>query len=170
MSTPPTYTAFLHDRRIAAGALPEVLAQVTARDARTALVFEDATGDLVKLSTPAEIAAALAGPAPPAAQPNDLTVRLLPRHIAWLQAQPGGPAAAIRRLVDAARQDGAGQPRQARDAAYRFLSQMAGDRPGFEAATRALYAGDGAAFDAACADWPADLRVYGRQLAVNGLA
>jgi len=165
-------TAFLKDRRLAVGTLAEVVAALAADPAgRAAQVFEDATGDLVKLGRPAEVARALAPPSPPApVQPLAARFDLLPRHVVWLEAQPGGPSAAVRRLVEAARRDGTGRPRQARDAAYRFLSMMAGDRPGFEDACRALYAGDATRFAAATADWPADIAAYARALAGEGLA
>jgi hypothetical protein len=66
----------------------------------------------------------------------------------------------LRKLVEAARRESEGPDRRraARDAAYRFASVMAGDRPGFEAMSRALFAGDAAGFAARIADWPADIR------------
>ena len=170
MTPPKTYTAFVGDRRLAAGALADVLAAVQAQPARTALVFADDSGELVKLNTPAEIATALAEAPTPPTVPQMIEARLLPRHVAWLQAQPGGPSAAIRRLVDAARQAGTGRSRQAQEAAYRFISMVAGDHEGFEAASRALFAGDRALFDAAMASWPADLRRYSLDLAGDGVA
>lgn len=163
-------TAFLKDRRLAAGTLAEVVAVLAADPAgRAAQVFEDATGDLVKLGRPAEVALALAAPVA-SVRPIAARFDLLPRHVAWLEAQPGGTSTAVRRLIEAARRDGTGRPRRARDAAYRFLSMMAGDREGFEDACRALYAGDAARFEAATADWPADVAAYARTLAGEGLA
>src|SRR6186713_495905 len=69
-------------------------------------------------------------------------VTLLPRHWDWLATQPGGASAAVRRLVDSARQAGTDKDRvrAAKESAYRFMSAMAGDMPGFEEATRALFA------------------------------
>ena len=86
-------------------------------------------------------------------------VTLLPRHWDWLATQPGGASASLRRLVEAARKaDGDGGDRRARvDATYRFASVMAGDRPGFEEAMRALYAGDRAAFEQLASAWPKDI-------------
>lgn len=171
MSLSPTYTAFAGNRRLTGGPLIEVIDALAAGpDTRRALVFDDRSGDLVKLGRPSEIEQALAPPAPMSAAPVTLSVGLLPRHVAWLEAQPGGPSAAIRRLVEAARRDGTGRVRQARDAAYRFLSMMAGDLPGFEEACRALYAGDADRFEGAAVDWPRDVRAYGRRLAGEGLA
>ena len=156
MSQPKTFTAFQGARALVAGAgLAEVLAALEAAGDPTALLFDDATGDLVRPGAP-----------PPAAAPAvaSLELRLLPRHLEWLQAQPGGASAAVRRLVDAARRSGEGAQRQAADAAYRFISMVAGDFPGFEAATRALFAGDAAGFAAATADWPSDLATYAGRL------
>ncbi len=70
-------------------------------------------------------------------------VTLLPRPLGLLAAPPGGasvacagwwrrPAAPTRRASRHGRQE----------IAYRFMSAMAGDLPGFEEASRALFAGD----------------------------
>lgn len=164
-----TYTAFLNDRRIASGPLTVVLGALAEQaEGRRAQVFDDATGELVKLGRPEEVARA--GEAAPTPLPSDLRVALLPRHVAWLQAQPGGPSAAVRRLIDAARREGLGRDRQARDAAYRFVSMVAGDRAGFEEACRALYAGDLDRFQSAAETWPGDLSRYAARLAGDGWA
>ena len=75
-------------------------------------------------------------------------ITLLPRHWDWLAQQPGGASVAIRKLVEEARRTGEDEDRlrQAREAAYRFMSVMAGNRPHYEDAIRALFAGDPAAF------------------------
>lgn len=162
-------TAFLKDRRVAHGPLAEValrLAEIPG--GRSAQVFDDADGDLIKLGRPEEVARALAPATVPTA-PEVEAISLLPRHLAWLDAQPGGASATLRRLVEAARRDGTGRDRQARDAAYRFLSMTAGDRPGFEAACRALYAGDGERLRGAIEGWPADTVDYLMRLAEAGL-
>ncbi|MBB4636917.1 DUF2239 family protein [Longimicrobium terrae] len=94
-------------------------------------------------------------------------VTLLPRHWEWLATQPGGASVAIRKLVEEARRTSAAadQRRAARDAAYRFLSAMGGDLPGFEEAARALFADDAARFASLIAAWPADVRDYVQNLA-----
>jgi uncharacterized protein len=93
-------------------------------------------------------------------------VTLLPRHWEWLNAQPGGASVALRRLVEEARRAGAGRERTraAREAAYRFTHAVAGDLPGFEEATRALFAGDRARFGDAAAGWPSDVREHATAL------
>lgn len=94
-------------------------------------------------------------------------VTLLPRHWDWLAKQPGGASAAVRRLVDAARQTHAASDRrrEAQEAAYRFMSAMAGNETGFEEATRALFAGDEPRFTSLTAEWPRDIRDHARVLA-----
>jgi len=96
-------------------------------------------------------------------------VTLLPRHWDWLASQPGGASAAVRRLVDAARQMNAGadRTRQARETAYRFMSAMAGNAADFEEATRALFAGDMARFTEMTERWPSDVRDHARRLAAR---
>jgi uncharacterized protein len=94
-------------------------------------------------------------------------VTLLPRHWDWLATQSGGASAAVRRLVDAARQSNAEKDRlrTAKESAYRFISAMAGNERGFEEATRALFAGDEARFVAMSDSWPHDVREHARALA-----
>lgn len=94
-------------------------------------------------------------------------VTLLPRHWDWLATQPGGASAAVRRLVDAARQSSVDKDRirTAKESAYRFISAMAGNEQGFEEATRALFAGDETRFTAMSDSWPRDVREHARALA-----
>ncbi|WP_260924017.1 DUF2239 family protein [Novosphingobium sp. 9] len=91
-------------------------------------------------------------------------VTLLPRHWEWLAAQPGGASVTLRKLVEAARREGR-SPAECRDAACRFLTVMAGDRPGYEEAVRALYAGDRENFDALSMLWPRAVADHARLLA-----
>ena len=88
----------------------------------------------------------------------------------WLAAQPGGASVALRKLVENALREAEGpdRVRASREAAYRFMTAMAGDQPGYEEATRMLFAGDWVAFDAAIEAWPADVRDYARRLAEGG--
>ncbi|WP_044559635.1 DUF2239 family protein [Azospirillum sp. B4] len=179
-------TAFAGTRHLATGTLVEAaLAAKAAQDAgddSLIFIFNDATGRAVDvdLRGPAEAVRGRLAPAFPA----DLTpapprpgrpklgvvareVTLLPRHWEWLNTQPGGASVALRKLVDAARHanEGADRVRQAQEAAYRFMSTMAGDRPGFEEAARALFAGDAALFQQHSQDWPADVRSHAERLA-----
>lgn len=94
-------------------------------------------------------------------------VTLLPRHWEWLGQQRGGASVALRRLVDEARHASAdtGRVRAAQEAAHRFMTVMAGDRPDYEEAARALFAGDSAKFVRCTAAWPTDIRDHARRLA-----
>ena len=62
----------------------------------------------------------------------------------------------LRRLIDEARKAApdAGCQAAARDAAYRAMSTLAGDRSGFEEASRCLFAGDLEGLEAHAASWP----------------
>ncbi|WP_091978878.1 DUF2239 family protein [Methylobacterium sp. 13MFTsu3.1M2] len=94
-------------------------------------------------------------------------VTLLPRQWEWLASQPGGASQALRRLVDEARRADGRQTlmKAAREAAYRFLSALAGDLPGFEEVIRALFAGDANGFAERMTAWPPDIRDHALKLA-----
>ena len=94
-------------------------------------------------------------------------VTLLPRHWDWLNVQPGGASVALRKLVDEARKTRGDRDRvrAAQEAAYRFMSAIAGNLPGFEEATRALFAYDRRSFTHLVANWPEDVRSYAVRLA-----
>lgn len=89
-------------------------------------------------------------------------VTLLPRHWDWLAAQQGGASQVLRRLIDEARQRDGGkvEEKAAQERAYRFMSEVAGDFPRFEAASRALFAADRAGLDRETGGWPGDIRAY----------
>ena len=83
-------------------------------------------------------------------------VTLLPRHWDWLAAQPGGASVALRKLVEQARRDNEvrDRKRERQEAAYLFMCSLAGNLPGFEEATRALYADDRKRYAEQVASWP----------------
>lgn len=180
------YTAFRGSTVLQRGALlPVALAVKAALEADPAasvLVFEDAGGRVIDLDLRGDaqaIAARLPASPGPAAAPRgrgrpklgvvSREVTLLPRHWEWLNAQRGGASQALRRLVDEARRADGGRTRSrlAQEAAYRFMSAIAGDLPGFEEASRALFAGDSAQLSARIAHWPADIAAYLRELAAG---
>lgn len=179
--TTSTWTLFAGHRRLASGAPAEVAraaaqAEAAGGDDGPVLAFDDRSGRVVDLDlrgSPAEIAARYAPP-PQQQRPRGRPklgvvareVTLLPRHWDWLAAQPGGASVALRKLVEAASRDGDGRgERKARqEAAYRFMSAMAGDLPGYEDAIRALFADDPAGFDAQASGWPKDVADHARQL------
>jgi hypothetical protein len=74
---------------------------------------------------------------------------------------------ALRKLVEQARRDNESRDRrrQRQEAAYRYMSSMAGNLPGFEEATRALYAEDRERYARHVAGWPQDVRRYAMALA-----
>ncbi|CUH63325.1 hypothetical protein TG4357_00605 [Thalassovita gelatinovora] len=176
MDTRNTHTAFAGMTRIAAGPLTEVALVVKHADPTTAqpLVFDDHCGRVVDLDlrgTDAEVIARyqpVADPVParkrgrPKLGVVAREVTLLPRHWDWLSRQPGGASRALRRLVDDARRADAGttDTRQAQEAAYRFMSALAGNLPGFEEASRALFSDNLPAFEARIANWPKDVKTY----------
>lgn len=99
-------------------------------------------------------------------------VTLLPRHWTWLNEQPGGASAALRRLVEEARRGSSGKDksRALREYAYQFISTIAGDLPGFEEASRALFAGNAEGFAEHIAHWPPDVRAQAQRMAARSFA
>ncbi|TAI59548.1 DUF2239 family protein, partial [Bradyrhizobium sp. Leo170] len=79
---------------------------------------------------------------------------------------------ALRKLVDEARRSSGDRDRQraARDAAYHFMSAMAGNLPKFEEASRALFADDRRRFVGEIAEWPPDIRDHVVKLAYSDRA
>lgn len=166
--------------RLATGALAAVARAVkTTLDtdpSATILIFDNATSQQVELDlrgSMEEVLARLASPPAPPATPGRpklgvvaREVTLLPRHWEWLATQPGGASVALRRLVEEARKASAWEDarRQQHEVAYRFLSAIAGNLPGFEEATRALFADNRDAFLTHTAAWPVDIREHALML------
>lgn len=181
-------TAFEGYRRIASGSLPDVA--VKAKEAMDSgplapvLVFNDTTGEFIEVDyrgtvedvrnrlAPAESAslddspeAEADGPRGPGRPKLGVVaheVTLLPRHWDWLYSQPGGASVALRKLVEQARKDNEAKDRfrVAQEAAYRFMSALAGNLPNYEEALRAFYAGNRERFEDMITTWPVDVRDY----------
>jgi len=182
-------TAFAGSRRIASGDLAEVALKakevIDSGERAPVLIFDDLTSEQVEVDTRGSAKDVLArleksaandeskdvvarsGEAPGPGRPKlgvvGREVTLLPRHWEWLNDQPGGASVTLRKLVEAARRANAGQDRvrAARDATYRFMVVMAGNLPGFEEATRVLFARKQDRFDQfekLVIDWPRDIR------------
>lgn len=173
---------FSSHRLIARGPLAEVLADIrTAAEADAGLlVFDAASGRVVDLDLRGTLDEATArltpapgaekrGPGRPKLGVTAREVTLLPRHWDWLSAQPGGASVALRKLVEGALREAEGpdRARKAKEAAYRFMTAMAGDLPDYEEATRMLFAGDWTAFDAATEAWPEGVRETARGMAAG---
>jgi len=163
-----TYTVFANDIWIASGPRDHVVQTLRAMGelprASDLLVFDDTTGAQVDLDLREGTAEPARGPGRPRLGVTAREITLLPRHWDWLGAQRGGASSTLRRLVDAAMK-GDTAPGAGRDAAYRFLSAIAGNRAGFEEAIRALYADDRERFEALTADWPVAIRDHAIGLA-----
>jgi uncharacterized protein len=99
-------------------------------------------------------------------------ITLLPRHWEWLAQQSGGASVALRRLVDEARRTNKDKDRirTAQEAAYRFMAAIAGNKPQYDEAARALFAGDGVKFEALIRTWPKDVRDHICRLAEAAFA
>src|SRR5580704_2962703 len=177
------FTAFIGTRRLASGSLDQVaLPAKKAVDRGTrqpVLIYNDHTGraiDIDARGSDAEILARLSQPPPPSlprgrGRPKlgvvAREITLLPRHWQWLGSQPGGASVAIRKLVEAARRANqeVDQRRQRQEAAYHFMSAMAGNLPNFEEASRALFAGDRERLSELVGSWPTDVRDHAVKLA-----
>ncbi|WP_411886699.1 DUF2239 family protein [Polaromonas sp. YR568] len=190
MPSPETsarFVAFAGFRQIAAGdrtLVINTLRKLPSTEDSLIRVFNDATGERIDLDlrpeadvapSPAPAAETTQTPEVSATRPVGRPklgvvareVTLLPRHWEWLASQPGGASVTLRRLVDESRKAGEGRVsvRAARENAYRFMSEMAGDFAGFEEASRALFAGDRPKFEGLVAPWPEDVRLQLAKLA-----
>src|SRR5882757_7172783 len=174
------FTAFEGQRRLISGSLADValaVKKVPSESASPILIFDDSTGRAIDLDlrgTESEILQRLpqasGSPGRPKLGVVAREVTLLPRHWEWLGAQPGGASVALRKLVEQARRTNGDKDRSraARDAAYHFMSAMAGNLPNFEEASRALFADDRRQFAALIAAWPGDIRDHIVRLAFSG--
>ncbi|WP_129672557.1 DUF2239 family protein [Candidatus Chloroploca sp. Khr17] len=190
-------TAFAGHRSIGSGDLLMVAKKVKEDISRDELVpvliFDDLTGELIevdfrgstedvikRLTRPTAKGASISppshtgeiahrGPGRPKLGVVSREVTLLPRHWDWLHSQPGGASVALRKLVEEARHVNSNRDkvRRSQEVAYKFMSAMAGDLPGFEDATRALFAGDHEQFTRLIASWPVDIRAYVQKLSAS---
>lgn len=176
-----SYVAFVGPRRVASGGMNDILPGLKERFEKDAtelvLLFEVETGRQLDVDLRGSldevleryVPAAAKGPGRPKLGVTSREVSLLPRHWDWLEEQPSGASAALRRLVEAAikHEPGKERARRIRAALSRFLSAMAGDRPHYEDACRALFAGEIAQFTELVERWPKDIREHAVQQAQN---
>lgn len=179
-----TYTAFRGNRLIVSGDLRTMLLATKAcldqGESAPVLIFDDRTGRQIDfdfrgapadvlarlashpLFAPGDMGAPRAGPGRPRLGVVSREVSLLPRHWEWLEQQPQGISGALRRLVEEARKREPDRERAriAREAAGKFMWAMAGNLPGFEEASRALFARNTERFEELIRDWPEDIRAH----------
>ncbi len=181
-------TAFEGSRALASGELAQVAGRVKEMfdlgEALSVLIFDDLTSELIEVDfrgtledvqNRMERAAAMEepalhrGPGRPKLGVVPREVTLLPRHWEWLNSQPGGASVALRKLVEEARRVNSDIDllRSSQRALYRFIFAMAGDLPGFEEASRALFAGEPERFNQHVASWPVDIRTHAQKLSAN---
>src|ERR1700691_1953108 len=195
-SSPVCCLAFAGTRLIASGDLRPVvfkaLAPTISDKLEPVLIFDDFTSEVIEIDlrgTPEDLLTRIGeietgrppseepilpevgarGPGRPRLGVVAREVTLLPRHWDWLASQPGGASAALRRLVETARRTNQGRDRlrRAREAAYRFISAIAGNEPGFEQAARALLAGNQDRFEELVGPWPVDVGNHAKKLAAR---
>jgi len=172
-----THIAFLEARCIVRGDAHSVLRHLKERfdegRAEGILIFEmesgrqlewDLRGELQEVLVRA-IPALQRGPGRPRLGVKSREVTLLPRHWEWLEQQPAGISAALRRLVEQAlkNQPGHERGRRIRGALSNFLFALAGNRPNYEEACRALFADDVQRFKDLIKRWPKDIRQYAEE-------
>ncbi|OGB27589.1 MAG: hypothetical protein A3I66_06870 [Burkholderiales bacterium RIFCSPLOWO2_02_FULL_57_36] len=190
-------TAFAGGKYLASGNLSQVASKakelLDADPHATLLIFDNATSHTVevdfrgtvddvlkRLSRTAGKGASSAtasdaephvprGPGRPKLGVVSREVTLLPRHWDWLSAQPGGASVVLRKLVEEAKRTNHGkdQARRSQETCFRFMSVMAGNRPHFEEATRALFAGNRERFSELIEGWPIDVRNHAKKLAAD---
>ncbi|MCP3145058.1 DUF2239 family protein [Pyxidicoccus xibeiensis] len=183
------YTAFAGPRCIASGGLEDVAlkakAWVDGGETVPVVIYEDATGysvhpdlrgsreDVLRGLAERRARTATAGEEPRRSGPGrpklgvvSREVSLLPRHWEWLNAQPSGASAALRRLVEEAQRNDKGRERARRsqEAASTFMHAVAGDLPGLEEASRAFYAKNPERFAQLIEQWPDDIRNHVHRL------
>lgn len=175
--------AFAGSERIAQGPVHEVAALVKrhmdANPESTLLVFDETSSASVELDLRGSLDDVLSrlgpteandkeksGPGRPKLGVISREIGLLPRHWEWLATQPGGASVTLRKLVEEARKQNSSQDRMrsSQNAAYKFMSAMAGNLPHFEEATRAFFAKNKALFETLTAAWPKDVREHALNL------
>lgn len=180
-----TYTSFAGEKLLVSGSLAEMLARtkqhLDEHEEANVLIFEDRTGKQIDFDFRGTVTDVLAraipekktaGPGRPKLGVVCREISLLPRHWEWLEEQPGGASAALRRLVDEARkhEPEVQRARKARESASKFMWAMAGNRPGFEEASRALFANHRESFQSLIREWPADIRAHLERLTTDAFS
>jgi hypothetical protein len=195
-NSPISCSAFAGTLLIASGDLRDVAQKALAANIKynllPILIFDDATSEVIEIDlceTPEKLSSGIGeieaarpqnsdpilpeagarGPGRPKLGVVAHEVTLLPRHWEWLASQPGGASVTLRKLVESARRTNKDKDRLrlAQEAAYRFMSTMAGNEPGFEEAARALFAGNQERFAEHVRPWPIDVGAHAKKLAAR---
>lgn len=165
----------IFERGPLADAWPGITETMKAGYGHAIIVFDAVSGQVVDIDPTRPPEGAAPADAAPRKKPRgrprlgvvSREVTLLPQHWDWLGEQHGGASAALRRLINQARRaqlrgrSGA----DAKNAAYRFMTAIAGDLEGYEDALRALFADDRKQFKDRIRSWPEDIRTEADRLA-----
>jgi hypothetical protein len=160
-------------------ALPDIRSFISTDSEASLLIFNAQTSTLVEIdwNQPDDLIerslAYQAGEAPvqqrkgrgrPKLGVQSREVSLLPRHWEWLNRQPGGASAALRRMIDTARKSPVVQLEEASLSVDRFMQTLAGDFPRYEEALRQFYRHQYGSMFTEMADWPEDVQRHIRSL------
>jgi hypothetical protein len=175
------YAAFQDCRLLACGSYASVLAAVLAAKhvplSEAVVMLEPGCRSVVETDCPPGAEALPPHPAGPAeavsrrGRPKlgvvSHEVTLLPRHWEWLEKNPAGASAKLREIVEVAMRASRGKERrmEAFENLERFMNAVAGNLPGAEEVTRAVYAGRLGDLEHLMSGWPADVRRYLLELA-----
>lgn len=178
------WIAFLGQQSLACASPQEVVQALMQHGeaAQMALVFDAITSAPIEVDLRGDLAQVLARLPRPSAQPmteQDVApttnegrsvgrpklgvvareVTLLPRHWDWLATQSGGASVVLRKLVEEASRSSKEKDwqKQRIEAAYRFMSAIAGNERDFEEVSRALFAYDLSKLSQLLAFWPTDI-------------
>lgn len=187
-NTSQTFTLFRNGTRLTNGNKADIKAKVLTEMKQFPddiyLCFDDTSGEYVDIDLQTKASNASTGlkrgrPSflkPPSTKQKKVgrpslgviarEVTLLPRHWEWLSKQSSSASSTLRGLIDEAIRTGV-NPLEVRNAMARtdkFMTTALGDQAGYEEASRALYRGDKASFEALIDAWPGDLKNYAKQL------
>lgn len=173
-----SYVFFLGSNRIQRGSLESVVSEAKGAQERGSIeriaIYDEATGKPFDVDFSGSLSQVLErlearnawGVAPrrsgrgrPKLGVVSKEVSLLPRHWDWLKRQPKSASAVLRSLIDQARRSEDPNSWESRiEKTYSFCQDLAGDLPGFEEASRKLFAQDRVGFREAISSWPPDIQ------------
>ena len=172
--------AFAGHKKVASGEVGLVVVKIKKylekNNKSSILIFDERTSEPIEIDFRGSIATGAKRLGDLVAQDNEVQrgpgrpklgvvsreIGLLPRHWDWLALQSGGASVTLRKLVEDAKKKNLKKDliRQSQNAAYKFMSAVAGDLPHFENALRALYANKSAEFLSMISSWPKDIREH----------